>query len=334
METTIEVTEQSQTAEVRRVIAELGRLHGMTDVDVGRASLVGTEISTNLVKYARRGLVAVSWFEESGASGIQIVAADHGPGFANFQRSARDGYSTGGSLGIGLGTLMRTADVFDVYSIQPLGSVFLLRISIKQVKPINTPGRLWVGSRSLPKAGQLECGDSWGFKQAGRWQRICVVDGLGHGPLAARASAEAIKVFKACPERDSPVEVLEKAHAALRPTRGAVMAVAAIDTEQGVVTFAGIGNIAGVILGSQKAQHLMSMDGTVGYNVRSFRQHDYVWNADSTLVMNTDGLVSRWNLEKLPGLLSRHPALIAAVLHRDFSRDSDDSTVVVARGPH
>lgn len=298
---------------------------------MGRAALVATEISTNLVKYGSRGVVAVSWFEERGASGIQIVAADHGPGFSNFQLSARDGHSTGGSLGIGLGTVMRTADVFDVFSIEKLGSAFLARIATRGIKPNSAANKLALGTRSLPKLGQLECGDAWGFKEAGRWQRVCVVDGLGHGPLAARASSEAIKVFKACPEADSPVNILEKAHAALKPTRGAVMAVVSIDTAAGIASFAGIGNIAGVIFGGPKAQHLMSIEGIVGHNVRTFRQHDYPWSAESVLVMNSDGLVSRWNVAKAPGLLNRHPALIAAVLHRDFARDSDDSTVVVAK---
>ena len=47
--------------------------------------------------------------------------------------------------------------------------------------------------------------------------------------------------------------------------------------------------------------------------------------------MNSDGLSSKWNLSGHPGLLGRHPMLIAAVLHRDFSRNTDDATVVVVR---
>ena len=331
METTIDVIEQSQTAEVRRAVAELGQAHGMSEVDLGRAALVSTEMATNLVKYARRGVVVVSWFEEGGAAGIQLLAADHGPGFTNFQQSARDGYSTGGSLGIGLGTIMRTADMFEMYSLESMGSAFLSRITCGSVKPKTAAGKLLVGSRSLPKLGQQECGDSWGFKKAGRWQRVCVVDGLGHGPLAARAAMEAVRVFKTCPEADSPSEILQKVHAALKTTRGAVMAVVAIDSTAGVASFAGVGNIAGIIFGGEKSQHLLSIEGTLGFNVRAFRQHDYPWSANSSLVLNSDGLPTRWNLSRLPGLLNKHPALITAVLHRDFARDLDDSTVLVAK---
>lgn len=331
METTVEVTEQSQVAEVRRVVAEIGKANGMSESDLGRAALVATETASNLVKYGKRGIAAVSWFEEDAGKGIQIITADHGPGIANFHAASRDGHSTGGSLGIGLGSIMRTADQFDHYSMEGSGAVFFARIATGKSLRQPAAGRLLVGSRMVPKPGETMCGDAWATKKVGRWQRVCVVDGLGHGPLAALASAEAAKVFAASPEQDTPAEIIMKAHAALKSTRGAVMAVVAIDVEAGVACFSGIGNIAVTIFGPEKAQHFSSVEGVVGFNARSARQTDCAWSRESTLVMNTDGLVSRWNLNKARGLLSKHPALIAAALHRDFARDTDDSTVVVAK---
>lgn len=331
MEKTVEVIEKSQTAEVRRVVSEMGRARGLEERDLARAELVATEVSTNLVKYGKRGLVAVSWFNEGGASGLQLVAVDHGPGFSDFAASARDGHSTGGSLGIGLGALMRSADLFDMYSVEAAGSAFLIRIAAGAGKTQPVPGSLLVGSRAMPKPGQDVSGDAWAFQRAGRWQRICLVDGLGHGPLAASASAEAIRVFRSAAEGDSTTDILNQAHLALKTTRGAVMAVMAIDTAAGVACYCGVGNLAGVIFGGAKNQHLASIEGTVGYAVRSLRPHEVPWTRESTLVLNSDGLTSRWNLARSPGLLARHPALVAAVLHRDFARELDDSTVVVAK---
>lgn len=331
MEKTIEVTEQSQIAEVRRVVAELGKMHGMSETDLGRAALVATEITTNLVKYGKRGIAAVSWFQEGGACGIQIITADQGPGFANFKQSARDGHSTGGSLGIGLGTLMRTADVFDHYSIESAGAVIFTRIIFHQDANENIRA-LAVGSRSVPKPGEQECGDAWAHQVVGKWQRVCVVDGLGHGPLAAAASTEAIRVFASCPESDSPSDIIMKAHVALKSSRGAVMAVIAIDLVAGIAVFSGVGNIAAVILNEEKPRHLPSGRGTIGYGVLHPPEHEYSWQSDSVLVMNTDGLSTRWNLSKSPGLLAKHPAMIAAALHRDFARDTDDATIIVAKG--
>jgi hypothetical protein len=48
--------------------------------------------------------------------------------------------------------------------------------------------------------------------------------------------------------------------------------------------------------------------------------------------VHSDGLVNRWDLDRYPGLVQRHPSLVAGVLFRDFNRGRDDVTVVAARG--
>jgi hypothetical protein len=74
-----------------------------------------------------------------------------------------------------------------------------------------------------------------------------VADGLGHGPLAAKAAMEAVRVFSEC-AAGSPGELIEAVHGPLRATRGAAVAVASIDLTRRVMTFAGVGNIAGSVL--------------------------------------------------------------------------------------
>ena len=74
-----------------------------------------------------------------------------------------------------------------------------------------------------------------------------------------------------------------------------------------------------------------AFNGKAGIAVVNLRDGWEVdWNADSLLVMHSDGLATRWQLDKYPGLAMRHPALIAGVLYRDFSRGRDDVTVLVA----
>jgi hypothetical protein len=51
------------------------------------------------------------------------------------------------------------------------------------------------------------------------------------------------------------------------------------------------------------------------------------------LVLHSDGLGTRWNLNAYPGLSAHHPSLIAGVLYRDFKRGTDDVTVLVAKEP-
>jgi len=55
------------------------------------------------------------------------------------------------------------------------------------------------------------------------------------------------------------------------------------------------------------------------------------WNSQSVLIMHSDGLTSKWDLNEYPGLASKHPSIIAAVLYRDFERERDDVTVLAAK---
>lgn len=328
METTLDVHEPSQVAEVRRLVADAGARSGLGEADLGRAALVATELATNLVKYGKQGTVTVGTWAEGDTAGVELVAADRGPGFADFHASARDGHSTGGSLGIGLGAILRASDVFDVYSVAGQGSAFFSRIA--RGRELAPAAGLAVAGRSLPKAGQVECGDSWGFARAGRWQRLCVVDGLGHGPLAASASKQAVQVFCEAEERDSPADIIRRAHKELKYTRGVVMGVIAIDAKDRRACFSGVGNISGILHAGGQVHHLVSIDGVVGYNMRAARDQALPWAADGAVIMASDGLSTRWSLARYPGLLARHPALVAAVLYRDFARDNDDATLAVA----
>lgn len=334
METTVSVSESSQVAEVRRLVAEHTAALGMSEGDAGRAALVATEVSTNLVKYARHGVVSVSSYDDQGQCGVQLVATDQGPGIADVAGASRDGHSTGGSLGIGLGSMRRASNLFEIYSVVDQGTVVLSRVgkSLPRSATVPVRTRLEVGARNLPMPGQVHCGDAWAAVQVGRWQRLCVVDGLGHGPLAGSAAAAAVAVVVGAAESATPQDMLVLAHAALRSTRGAVMAVVAIDPVQGVLQFAGVGNVMGVLHGGDKAQHLLSVEGTVGYQMRRVRPVTHAWTPASLLVLCSDGLSTRVSLDGYPGVEARHPAIAASLLLRDFNRHSDDATVLVAKG--
>jgi hypothetical protein len=98
-----------------------------------------------------------------------------------------------------------------------------------------------------------------------------------------------------------------------------------------VLRYAGIGNIAGSILTNGLGKGMFSHNGTLGAQMRKPQEFEYAWPAGSLLVMHSDGIQSRWSLSDYPGLAQRDPALIAALLARDFRRGHDDVTVLVAR---
>jgi hypothetical protein len=76
---------------------------------------------------------------------------------------------------------------------------------------------------------------------------------------------------------------------------------------------------------------VVSHHGTLGHDVRKIQEFSYPWPRGAVLVMHSDGLTSKWGFEAYPGLIQRDPALVAAVLYRDFQRGNDDTTVVVVR---
>ena len=178
--------------------------------------------------------------------------------------------------------------------------------------------------------GEPVCGDGWQVLQRRESALVIVADGLGHGIYASEASTAAIGTFDPAQAVDLP-ERLRVMHDALRHTRGAAAAVAEIFLHSRLVKFAGIGNISGTIHRPGLTRHTVSLNGTLGHQARTFREYSYPWESDAMFVMHSDGLGTHWSLDDYRGLQQRHPAIVAAVLYRDFSRQRDDVTVVVGR---
>jgi serine phosphatase RsbU (regulator of sigma subunit) len=176
----------------------------------------------------------------------------------------------------------------------------------------------------------VENGDSWRVSLDATAARFFVADGLGHGPTAAVASNAAGATFAKYPNH-SPQQFMEVAHRELAGTRGAAAALLRVDNASGAVSYAGIGNISSWLVGAGEHKGLISHNGTLGVATRRVQAFDYTWHPGSLLVMHSDGIKTRWSLDDYPGLVTRHPSVIAATIARDFSRGNDDTTILVAR---
>jgi serine/threonine protein phosphatase PrpC len=186
------------------------------------------------------------------------------------------------------------------------------------------------GVVALPKAGEEVSGDSWGFECLKDRCTCVVADGLGHGPQAAQAAQAALSTAQEYSGK-APAEIVERAHGALRSTRGAALAVAEIEPSHKLVRFCGLGNISATIVDRAGGiRHLVSHNGIVGQEMRKISEFTYPWSRQSLLIMHSDGLSARWDLQSYPALVQHDPPLIAGVLYRDFTRDRDDVTVLVA----
>jgi hypothetical protein len=195
------------------------------------------------------------------------------------------------------------------------------------VPPVRTGG-LYV---SAP--GEQVCGDAIAVVRHEACIRLLVVDGLGHGIHASQAAQASSAAFHADAKSPLP-DVMNAMHMASRPTRGAVAAIAEIDPGAGRVRFAGVGNISAAVVGLDRDYNLVSHNGTLGHEIRKVQEFSYPWSPGAVLVMHSDGISRRWSFDEQPGLASRDPDLIAAVLYRDFTRERDDAAILVASAFH
>ncbi len=331
----VPIEEQSQTAEARRFARKLALEIGLDATMAEQVAIVTTEACTNLLKHGGGGEILLrntGADEVTSLATLEMLALDKGHGMSDLEQCLRDGFSTGGSPGQGLGAIVRLSTASDFYSIASRGAALLARWSIALTEGALDRGKtLQIGAINVSKPGQEVCGDSWGVVQTEDESIFLVADGLGHGLEAKTASMEAVRMLHEHPDLP-PAALIEMAHQALRSSRGAAVAVAKIERARGIITFSGVGNISAQIYsGAIAGQHLVSVNGTAGHQTQRIREFIYPWPDDGMLVLHSDGLSSSTGLEAHPGLALHDPSLIAGVLYRDFGRGNDDATVVVAR---
>ena len=121
------VDEPSQVGEARRRIVELGASIGLDSDQQGRLALVVNELGSNLVKHGGGGVLLIRGLQTPAA--VEVLAIDRGGGMASVAECFRDGYSTAGSSGTGLGAVRRLASLVDVYTTQPGGTAIVARVA-------------------------------------------------------------------------------------------------------------------------------------------------------------------------------------------------------------
>ncbi|MFF9274573.1 SpoIIE family protein phosphatase [Streptomyces griseosporeus] len=347
----VPVHDSTRVRDVRVAAETACRDVGLDARRTANAALVATELATNLLKHAGGGRVVVNLVDGPEPGGrtpaVQLVSLDHGPGIPDVAAALRDGFTTATtSLGAGLGTCRRIADGFDLYSVRGRGTVVLARIDpAPAAVPAQAPGpapvpapaprrtAARVGGINVPLAPADHSGDAWTWARSGPLLTFMLADGLGHGTKAAHASATAVDALRRSAHLP-PAEILRRLDTALRPTRGAAVAVAQLDHDDAHLSFAGVGNAGARLRTGDRWHHLVSHPGIVGAafpaNVPVQRAP---WTDGSLLVLHSDGLPSRWTPPDEPHLLTRDPALIAAAVLRDASSAAsparDDTSVAV-----
>ncbi|MFI9612147.1 SpoIIE family protein phosphatase [Streptomyces sp. NPDC052023] len=335
----IPVHDSTRVRDVRVAAEAAGARAGLDPHRIAVASLVATELATNLVKHADGGRIVINLVERPAPDGpvpsVQLVSLDHGPGITDVEAALRDGHTTATtSLGAGLGTCLRISSDFDLYSVRGRGTVAIARIDRTPAArhPVPPSGPR-VGGINIPLAQAEHSGDAWSWVRTPTVLTLMLADGLGHGLKAAQASGAAVEELHRSGHLP-PVEILRLLNTALRPTRGAAIAIAQLDTDAEQLRFAGIGNIGARLHTGGDWRALVSHPGIVGSHFpATVPQQQLAWRADSLLVLHSDGLPSRWSPPGDPGLPHHDPAVVAGAILRDASSAArpvrDDTSVAV-----
>jgi anti-sigma regulatory factor (Ser/Thr protein kinase) len=329
----LNVTEPSAIAEARRHALFAADAIGLASPDRDRAAIVATEMATNLLRHARGGRITVllDLHSAPGADcvgrGFSVVAVDVGPGIADFDRVERDGVSTAGSSGTGLGAIRRQSDGLDVHT-GPDGTTLSARIARRR-GAMSWPA--WdVAALSDRYPGSEVCGDGFAMRRDEASWTVMVCDGLGHGRGAREATAAATDAFVAA-RNETPSRSLFAMSEAAKKTRGAVAMVARLPDEGAAITVAGIGNVAGLVVSGDTVRRLPARDGRLGGAMPRLLDQEGRLARGEMLILHSDGLRTLRDLEARRGLLARSSLTVAAALLRDDARGTDDACVLVAR---
>ena len=186
-----------------------------------------------------------------------------------------------------------------------------------------------VAAVSRPYPGETANGDAWRVDWHDGTCRIAVIDGLGHGVDAARAADAALDLLAARPDL-APDEGLRACHRALGSTRGAAMLVARIDLSNRELVYAGVGNVDAHLWQDGRQQRLVAYRGIVGTATPTIRPFSVPLNEEWLLLIHTDGVRARFEVDTLPTAVRDDPQRLAESILLDWGRQSDDATVVVA----
>ncbi len=324
----IPILDNASLTVVREKVRKVGGELGFTSETTELVATAATELVRNQLVHARGGRFVVRPIERRGVRGVELVAADRGPGIADPARALGGLISTSGGLGSGLASVRHLMEELDFDIRLGEGTCIWAR---KFVGPVAYRSEVAILGR--PCKGENESGDDAAFVRQDDALTIGVVDGLGHGILARDVAAPAAALLRRCAEL-APIAILRVLDETLRTTRGAVMAVARIDCRIRQVEHAGVGDVRTHMYRPRECHRFAGVAGVLG--AADQRDRKYVIEREpirehDVFVMFSDGLTTRIDISEVLPLLRRHPIVIAAHLLEHYGRSNDDALVLVAR---
>ena len=110
------ISGQQDVVAVRQVVREWAVSMGFSLVDQTKVITAASELARNVLVYGGGGTLSLEALNDGSRRGLRLAFEDQGPGIADIEAALRDGYTTGGGLGLGLGGAKRLSNEFEIAS--------------------------------------------------------------------------------------------------------------------------------------------------------------------------------------------------------------------------
>jgi anti-sigma regulatory factor (Ser/Thr protein kinase) len=319
------ILDEASISLARQRAREVAGEVGLSSDDGARLAVIASELGHNQLRHGRDGRLAVRPIARGPHRGVEIIAADRGPGIGDPAAALAGAPRAHGSLGFGLASVAQLADELDV-------DVRLREGTCVRARKLaaGAPRHPQIGIYGRPILGEAKSGDHALVRRTAAAVSIGVCDGLGHGRDARDAADVAIAAFDSHAHR-TPAAVLEACHGAVESTRGAVMAVARMEVPRRGVEVASVGNIVSEVVGPRASTRFGSTAHVLGTPRRGLRISTETRPIEpgELLLLFSDGVSARASIHDDLALLRQHPVVIAREVLKRFGRDHDDALVAV-----
>jgi len=123
---TLRVTANDAVVSVRQSVREFAVDARLSLVDQTKLVTAASELARNMVVYGGGGTAIIEQLDVDGRSGVRVTFEDKGPGIADIDRAMRDGFTSGGGLGLGLGGSKRLVHDFELKSEVGVGTTVVI----------------------------------------------------------------------------------------------------------------------------------------------------------------------------------------------------------------
>jgi anti-sigma regulatory factor (Ser/Thr protein kinase) len=323
------VLDEASIVLLRSRVQEEGARIGLPSVALGSIVNVASELAHNQLAHARGGRIAIRPVQRGTVVGLEIAAADRGPGIAAPTEALRprppSRKSDRQSLGVGLAAVMELADEVDFDVRLGEGSCVWAR---KFREPVDRRRRVGIFGRPYP--GEDESGDDGSFVRSEGELLVGLVDGLGHGPPAREASSAAANVLRQSAGADLD-RIVRDCHDALRGTRRGVVALGSLNEPDPRLRAVVLGDVNVQIAGPQVSRRVTGRSFVLGSpgQLPKLNIEERAVGPRDVLILFTDGISARADLAADLDLLREHPIVIAHQVVERYARDNDDALVLV-----